>query len=79
MKAVTEHKAKRLVFDGKGKITIDSGAAESLMPKGMLLNEPTIEELATRNRCELYGRKRCPQREPGGEEDQVQESRAARC
>ena len=50
MKAVTEHKVKRLVFAGKGEITIDSGAAESVMPKGMLLNEPTIEGLATKNR-----------------------------
>ena len=50
-RAVTERKAKRLVFAGKGKITIDSGAAGSVMPKGMLLNGTTIEELATRNRA----------------------------
>ena len=48
VKAVTEHKVKRLVFAGKGKITIEAGAAESVMPKGMLLNEPTIEVLATK-------------------------------
>ena len=49
VKAITEHYGQ-VVFAGKGKITIDSGAAESVMPKGMLLNEPTIEELTTRNR-----------------------------
>ena len=31
---------ERLRSAGKGKVTIDSGAAESVMPKGMLDREP---------------------------------------
>ena len=34
---------------GKGKITIDSGAAESVTPKDMLVNEPVIEGQAKKN------------------------------
>ena len=33
---------------GKGKVTIDSGAAESVMPRGMLENEPLVEGEAKR-------------------------------
>ena len=42
-------KSGKLVPAGKGKITIDSGAAESVMPKGMLPNEPAVEGMAKRN------------------------------
>jgi hypothetical protein len=40
VKQVSQVKPGKLVFAGKGKITIDSGAAESVMPKDMLPNEP---------------------------------------
>ena len=33
----------RLKSAGKGKITIDSGAAESVMPRDMLTSEPLLE------------------------------------
>ncbi len=39
----------RLVPAGRGKIAIDSGAAESVMPKGMLPNEPAVEGDANRS------------------------------
>ena len=39
VKAVAEQKARKLVFAWKGRITTDSGAAESVMPKGMLVNK----------------------------------------
>ena len=42
-------KTGKLVPAGRGKITIDSGAAESVMPKDMLPNEPAIEGKAKRN------------------------------
>ena len=34
--------------DGRGRITIDSGAAESVLPKNMLPNEPIVEGEAKR-------------------------------
>jgi hypothetical protein len=49
VKAVTQDRSGKLVFAGRGKITIDSGAAESVMPKDMLMNEPTVEGQAKRN------------------------------
>ena len=39
---------KRLRSAGKGKVTIDSGAAESVMPKGLLDREPLVEGEAKR-------------------------------
>ena len=39
---------ERLRSAGKGKVTIDSGAAESVMPKGMLDREPLMEGEAKR-------------------------------
>lgn len=39
----------RLVSAGRGKITIDSGAAESVLPRGMLPNEPLREGAAKRS------------------------------
>ena len=36
-------KAGQLKPAGRGKITIDSGASESVMPKGMLEGEPLVE------------------------------------
>ena len=40
--------AEKLRSAGKGKVTIDSGAAESVMPKGMLDWEPLVEGEAKR-------------------------------
>ena len=40
--------AEKLRSAGKGKVTIDSGAAESVMPKGMLDREPLVEGEAKR-------------------------------
>ena len=42
-------KTGKLVPAGRGKITIDSGAAESVMPKDMLPNEPAVEGKAKKN------------------------------
>jgi hypothetical protein len=42
-------KAGKLVPTGKGKITIDSGAAESVMPKEMLPNEPAVDGKAKKS------------------------------
>ena len=39
----------KLISAGRGKITIDSGAAESVMPKGMLPNEPAVEGQAKKS------------------------------
>ena len=39
---------ERLRSAGKGKVTIDSGPAESVMPKGMLDREPLMEGEAKR-------------------------------
>ena len=41
-------KAGRLKSAGRGKVTIDSGAAESVMPRGMLEGEPLVEGEAKR-------------------------------
>ena len=41
-------KTERLKPAGKGKVTIDSGAAESVMPRGMLDKEPLVEGEAKR-------------------------------
>jgi hypothetical protein len=49
VKQVSQVKPGKLVFAGKGKITIDSGAAESVMPKEMLPNEPALEGQAKRS------------------------------
>ena len=49
VKAATQRKSGKLVCAGKGKITIDSGAAESVMPKYMLVNEPVVEGEAKRS------------------------------
>ena len=38
----------RLRSAGRGKVTIDSGAAESVMPRGMLEGEPLVEGEAKR-------------------------------
>ena len=41
-------KAERLKSAGRGKVTIDSGAADSVMPRGMLEGEPLVEGEAKR-------------------------------
>ena len=41
-------KAGRLKSAGRGKFTIDSGATESVMPRGMLEGEPSVEGEAKR-------------------------------
>ena len=48
VQAVTGQKARKLVFARMGKITIDAGAA--VMPKDMLVNEPTVKGQAKRTR-----------------------------
>ena len=59
---------ERLRSAGKGKVTIDSGVAESVMPKGMLDREPLVEGEAKRmgvkyvamngDKIENYGEKK---------------------
>ena len=51
---------------------MNSGAADSVMPKGILLNEPMIDRQATRDRVECVAQM-APARRTSGEEDQVQE------
>ena len=60
---------------GRGKVTIDSGAAESVMPRGMLDGEPMVEGEAKRSgvryvaangaKMENYGEKRVRFRKEG--------------
>ena len=64
-----------LKFAGKGKVTIDSGAAESVMPRGMLDKEPLVEGEAKRlgvryvavngAKMDKYGEKRVRFRKEG--------------
>lgn len=68
-------RSRRLVSAGRGKITIDSGAAESVLPRGMLPNEPLREGAAKRSgvkyvaangaRMETLGEKRARFRRSG--------------
>lgn len=77
VKAVTQQKIGKMTFAGKGKITIDSGAAESVMPKNMLENEPVVEGQAKRNgvkyvaangaRMENQGEKKVRFKKPGSD------------
>jgi hypothetical protein len=70
---VTHNKLKSA---GVGKITIDSGAGESVMPKGMMVNEPLTESEAQRqgtkyvaangSKMNNYGEKRVRFRQQGG-------------
>ena len=60
---------------GRGRITIDSGAAESVLPKNMLPNEPIVEGEAKRRRCEVRRGQRREDGEHWREEGEVQESR----
>ena len=77
VKAVREDRAGKLVYAGKGKITIDSGAAESVMPKDILINEPVVEVYAKKSgvkyvaangaRMENLGEKRVRFKKSGGD------------
>ena len=41
-------RAEQLTLAGKGKVNIDSGVVESVMPRGMLEKEPLVEGEAKR-------------------------------
>ena len=60
---------------GKGRITIDSGAAESVLPVGMFPGEETVEGREQAEGCSLRRRERREDGESRGEEGAVQEER----
>ncbi len=51
-------KSGKLVSARRGKIATDSGAAESVMPKGLLANEPARGVQSEASQCEVRGGER---------------------
>ena len=80
---MTEQKVRKLVFGGTVKITIDSGAAESVMLKGTRVNEPAVVGQTKKNRVKYVaanGAVKYAHGEPGREKRvRCQKIWGARC